>query len=423
MPRRALNASPRPLNWVCLLVLSCLVCSSALAEPNRKTIDGVPHIMNTATPSQGTQILQMKELWRVGDDDEHLFGLIPRAGSDREGNIYILDTQLNQVSVFSPAGELLHTLFREGEGPGEVTNPVDFMVLADGRVGAVQEFPGAVVFVDQQGLPAGKIRLGGSDGGMMGTVACDAYENNFLIAGNSQKPGQTPGISDRTYFVSSFDGEGLEKVRYCESHSVYNFNDFQFIEREHTPALWWGFDAGPGGRTCALPHRDRYAIHVYAADGSTELVIERESTPLARTEEEYNHLYRIYESALATIPVDYRLVVERQAAAVAYMHRGLRMQEDGSIWALSARGIRELPDGVFAIWDVFNPQGEFIKQMELRGPGDSLTDGMFFVGDDRLLVVKGYMESLGAQFGSGTVASEEDEEEAATPMVICYQLQ
>ncbi len=408
---------------VLILVLSCQ--STIAGPPIREKVDGVMHVRNQATPTGGVETLQMREMWRVGDDDDGdiLFGLIPRASADGQGNVYVLDSQLNHVLVFSPTGELLRTLFREGEGPGEIRQPRDMMVMGDGRVGVVQEFPGVIIFVDADGDPAGRIRIGGSDGGTYSLTACEAAGDHFVVSTNDQTPGSAPGLSNRGYYLNSIDDKGLLTNIYCESHAVYDFNNFVFSERDHTPTFWWGFAAGADGRTCATPDRDQYAIHVFAANGQLEMVIEREYKPIKRSDKEYEESRRIYESALTQLPVDYKLIVEREAAAIAYMQRGLRFRPDGSIWALSGRGIRELPAGVLAVFDVFDRSGEFVKQVELRGPGDAVRDGIFFAGDDRIVVVKGYMESLGAQFGSGTMASGEDDEEGSKLAVIYYQLE
>ena len=43
---------------------------------------------------------------------------------DQEGLIYMLDRSRHQVSVFTPAGELVATWGREGEGPGELRAPL-----------------------------------------------------------------------------------------------------------------------------------------------------------------------------------------------------------------------------------------------------------------------------------------------------------
>ena len=99
------------------------------------------------------------------------------------------------------------------------------------------------------------------------------------------------------------------------------------------------------------------------------------------------------------------------------------MRKDGSIWALSGRGIRELPGDVFAVFDVFDPSGEFVKQVELHGPGNALRDGIFFAGPDRILVVKGYMESVMTQLGGRARTSDDDPDGEPYLAVICYQLE
>ncbi len=406
-----------------LLVLVVLPNSLLAGVPVRETIDGVLHVKNPAKASGGVQTLIMQEQWRVGgeDDEDVLFGLIPRTCSDAAGNVYVLDSQLNQVFVFNPEGEMIRSLFREGEGPGEIREPRDMMVLGNGRVAVVQEFPGMVIFVENDGTPAGRVKIGGTDGGIFSLTGCDAAGDHFIMSGNTQSPGESPGTSNRQYFLSHFDDKGVETQRYCESLGVYDFQAFKFSEREHTPPFWFTFAAGADGRTCVAPDRDQYSIQVFAPDGKLEMIIEREYQPIDRSDQEYDDTRAIYETALTSLPVDYKLIVERQASAVAFLQRGLRIRDDGTIWALSGRGIRNLPTGVLAVFDVFDRKGNFVKQVEIRGPGDPLKDGIFFVGKDRLVVVKGYMESLAAQFGSGTTASGEDDEESSLA-VISYKL-
>jgi len=241
------------------------------------------------------------------------------------------------------------------------------------------------------------------------------------MSGNGQSPGNGPGLSNRDYFLATFDDEGVLKEKFCESQATYNFNEFVFSERDHTPNFWWSFAAGADGRTCVAPDRDNYAIQVFGVDGTLEMVIEREAKPIDRSDAEYDEMRQMYDSALNMLPVEYKLVIERQASAIAFLQRGLRMRNDGEIWALGARGIRELPAGVLARFDVFDRSGEFVKQVELNGPGDALKDGIFFVGDDRIVVIKGYMESLAAQFGSGTTAADDESDESLLA-VVCYQL-
>jgi hypothetical protein len=111
---------PRPRTIVSLICLAILTQTARADTPAREINDGVTHVKNGSTPTGGVQARRMNELWRVGgeDDEEILFGLTTKVCTDGRGRVYVLDSQLNRVLVFSPDGEFSHTLFREGEGPG-----------------------------------------------------------------------------------------------------------------------------------------------------------------------------------------------------------------------------------------------------------------------------------------------------------------
>jgi len=285
----------------------------------------------------------------------------------------------------------------------------------------VQEFPGAVVMVDSEGNPAGRLAVGGTDGGMFSLTGCDAAGDHFLLSGSRSELTDGAGVQARTYFLSSVAPDGQESHRYAETKGAYNYADFTFTESEHMPMLWWCFAAGADGRTYVAPDRDSYRIEVYAPDGRPELVIEREYEAPKRTEREYRNLVNMIETALSGLPFEATIVAERTTAAVAYMQRGIRVRDNGEIWALSGRGVRDQPEGVMATFDVFDHGGEFVRTVSLAGPDDGFADGVFFVGDDRVVVVKGYVESLAAQFGNGSTYSADDDS-PESPYVICYEM-
>ena len=78
--------------------------------------DGVPHVMNPATPSDGNVNLAPREAWSAGGDEDGdvLFGVIAAVDIDGQGNVYALDMQLSQVHVFDRSGQFLLTIGREG---------------------------------------------------------------------------------------------------------------------------------------------------------------------------------------------------------------------------------------------------------------------------------------------------------------------
>ena len=169
-----------PATGMILLILVLLRLVPPALAGETVLVDGIPHVMNPATPRDGVQTLDLQEQWRTGgEDDEIFFGVVTNAISDDEGNIYLLDMQLSEVQVYSPAGEQFKTLSREGEGPGEIQRPADLLFMPDGSLGIVQMFPGKVVKIDLDGNPAGSFAPFANDptagGQCKGWVEADVY--------------------------------------------------------------------------------------------------------------------------------------------------------------------------------------------------------------------------------------------------------
>jgi sugar lactone lactonase YvrE len=74
---------------------------------------------------------------RLGDasgDTPRLKGL----AVDAAGHVWASDAQLDQVSLYTPGGELLLTLGRTGSGPGEFSFPAGLAAHPDGRVAVAE---------------------------------------------------------------------------------------------------------------------------------------------------------------------------------------------------------------------------------------------------------------------------------------------
>ena len=110
--------------------------------------DAPPRVANPDRPVNGVATCSLDELWRRGgEQDELFFGLVVQACAAPTGEIFLLDAQLNEVLVLSPAGDLLRTIGREGEGPGEFRGAGDLLLMPEGTVGIVQRMPGAIVLM------------------------------------------------------------------------------------------------------------------------------------------------------------------------------------------------------------------------------------------------------------------------------------
>jgi hypothetical protein len=409
---------PAAAGLVILVILLATAGPPAAGEV--VTIDGVPHVRNGATPAEGVRTWRLEELWRAGgEDDDIFFGLVTKVAADPEGRVYVLDAQLCQVHVYAPDGTHLRTLFGEGEGPGEVRDPRDMFLLAGGRVAACEEFPGRLVIVHADGTPDRAVTLTSEDGAFHSLTAGERTGDAFLLSGTHNDRAEN-GVSPRIYYLSRYSPAGEELVRCAESRAVYDFRDFLFDEEQHVPGQWWNFSAGPDGRIYVAPDRGRYAVRVLEPDGTPVRVIERECGVWRRTDAEKRQYHDCIDGAMAGSGVPYRIAVEENEPVIALLQRGVRARADGTLWVLPAVGIHDQDAGIMATWDVFDEEGRFARQVRLAGPDRGDQDGMFFAGPDRLLVVKGYLDAMAAQFGRARILDEDEEPE---PMqVVCYRI-
>ncbi len=389
-------------------------------------VDGVAHVQNPATPSRGTETLHLQEVWRAGGakDEEVFFGLISDVCGDEQGNCYALDAQLCQVHVYSPEGRRLRTLFRQGEGPGEVESPRDMVLLGDGSVGLAEEFPGKIVRMDRTGNPLSSIVPGSEDptrGGWVSLIMACCRGDHLICTGAQPGQNDRPGTRTRIYFLASFAAGGREEVRYLQTQNFWDFSKYVFSERLDTPPFWWGAEVGPDGRVYAVADRDRYAISVFHPDGTLERVIERDFQLWKRMPAEYARMRLLFESAVGGLSIPYTIDVEAYEPAISYWHRPLHLAADGTLWVVSSRGIREQADGIMLTYDVFDPEGHFIRQVAMACEGNGVDDALFFLDGDGIVLVRGYLDALAAQFGRGSVLSGE-EEEHTVPEIVYYRV-
>jgi len=408
-----------------LVTLSILVTSVPAWGGKKVTIDGVLHVKNGDTPSQGRETLILEEAWRVGGDDEDglFLAMVSEVCGDEAGNTYIMDVRLCQVHVLSPEGELLRTIFHQGEGPGETLQPRDLVITDDG-VGLAEEFPSKIIMVDREGLPIDNVRPeapGGGGGNLGALTAVDYGGGNLVFSGTQIAQGDKPGFQNRINFLSSYSKEGVELARYCQNTTIYNYNAFVLKEGEHVPVFWWGFDVGKDGKVYAAADREAYAISVFKPDGRLERVIERDYEPYKRNADEKQRIYDLYDSAVGNMPFEYKIVVEDTEPAIDYFHRGVRVADDGSIWVTSSRGLRDRTDGAMMTYDVFDADGHFTRQVAVMCDGNSNNDGLFWVSNDQVVLVTDAMGALAAQFGDGA-ALDSGDEEAQPQEVICYNV-
>lgn len=391
-----------------------ITTTAAIAGPweGTETVkDGVPHIQNPATPMESPITIALQELWRIGGDSENegeFFGVIGAATVDAKGNVYLLDRQLSEVKVFSPGGEYLRTIGREGEGPGEFRRPSDLLFTPDGHVGVLQMAPGKIVKLTHDGEPAGVLPMTEEDGSRLQIRSGEGRGEHMVLNYNTMQ--MSTGKISRTTILAAFDAEGKETVRF---HEEKNDMDFANPIVDETKGIMSAWALGHDGRTYAVTTFGEYEIHVWEPDGTPVRVQSREYEHLMRSGQEKKDMKSRF---IIRGPMQPKIVVSDHHPDINRIYP----RQDGSLWVQTSRGMKESSENSLGMFDVFNSEGRFVRQVTLTGQGDPVEDLFFLVGD-RVFVVTQFATTSAAMFGGRD--DRDAEETDLLPMeVICYAL-
>ncbi|MBU0742681.1 hypothetical protein KKG45_10220 [bacterium] len=304
-----------------LVVLLLAVVSATKAEPVR-----APH----TKPAEPPRTVELRETWRFGGADcETLLGTITEADADRDGNVYLLDTQLCHVHVISPTGELLRTIGGPGEGPGESQQPRDVVILPDDTVGLLELFPAELVRLTLDGEPRPTLTIGGADpveGGFTSASNCSHRGGNFVVTG--QRLGPVEGGQHRHMYLAGLDQHGKIVRTYSEATMTLDFGDLVFVEREMNPGCQLASALGPDGRVYVTAAWDRYAVEVHAPGGELERVVERAFANRPRTADELRRINALFDASARNIPFPVGREIEPGPAVIA----GLSVDAAGRLW-------------------------------------------------------------------------------------------
>jgi hypothetical protein len=404
------------------MLIIVLPATTALADVwkgKEETKDGVVHVMNPQVSMAKPATIELEEAWRIGgEDDEELFGVITSIISDDDGNVYMLDAQLNEIKVYDADGEWLRNIGREGEGPGEFRGAFSMFQVPGGNIGVLQTFPSKIVVLTPEGDPAGEYPIpepNGDEGFRVLFGARYAGDNLAMVYAFNQ-PTQT-GFTQKN-ILALVDSKGTTEIRLHDQSSTMDAANAKITEKGwDTFRNRW--TAAPDGRAFSCLTLGEYAITVWSADGKVDRVIHRDYPEHVRSEAERERILDIYKGFTRQIPIPgIKFEIEDTFNQV----QQINARADGTLWVQTSRGANGLDEGTIGIFDVFDKQGRLSRQLTLKGEGDPLNDGYFFV-KDRLYVVTDFLSAMMAlQGGAGEEGEEEDEDEVELMQIISYKL-
>ncbi|MCP4573074.1 MAG: hypothetical protein GY838_12025 [bacterium] len=395
--------------------LVCLFASTAFAD--QAAPGDAPVIRSGSQPTAGLEVVQLEEMWRAGGEDgDVIFGHIFRATADGDGNVYLVDTQLSEVPVFSPTGEHIKTLSREGEGPGETREPLDAIFLPDGSLGILQRFPGKVVRIDTEGTPLGDIFFAdATEGGFTALYTGRSCGDQLMFV--IQRATRDENRQVRTFEVGRYDAAGNELARCFSRESVIDFDDPVIRESTILDVVIFGSTIGPDGRVYVSTAVDRFAINVYEPDGALHHVIEREFEKRPRTDLESGRIQSVFDlwanRGGQIMPTE----IYDCAPTIADLY----VDAGNNLWVEHSRSAESGPGNAMLTYDVFDENGAFTRQVALACEGDPLNDELFRVRDDMVVLIKGSIPAMYASMAEGQ-AETDDEAAEANMEVICYRI-
>lgn len=397
----------------CLPAIACGDGAGAAIPGATATVDTVNGVERLQYPAEAAPPLAWTTdtLLVLGDafaEDEYQFNEINADGlvGDRDGSLLVLDRQGKRVLRYGPDGAHRTTYGREGEGPGELAQPLglavgpgDTLWVSDFSNSRLTGYPSAggeprsVPFPDNSGFPSRRL-----------AVTDDGYVLRF-------QPMFNVGRRSGGGFQMS-RGDGSEEERPPLSLVRYDRTDFQprdtlwstaepptdvvqlemgdrlmvtVMAREFHPELLWA-PFSDGG--LALSDSAAYVIRLLNASGDVDRIIERAPAPRTVTEADREAAReRLRESSTAGGGIrmggggpdeqtQQRMLEQRldKMTFAEIVPRIVRLEVDAQdrIWVAVSEDVA----GEVARIDIFDRQGRLLGELrDFAMPDVFLTDG------------------------------------------------
>ncbi len=374
----------------------------------------VPRLIDNDGPSLEVKTLVLKELWRVGGEDEDvIFGRITDVKRHPNGEVYILDNQMCQVVVISGEGEHLRDLSRQGDGPGEIRQPMGLVFLPDDVLGIGMGFPGKMVTLKLDGTPIdSRYPIGEPVEGNVGVMISIQGVDGILVASGGRLAFANEGESHTMRFLSVTDYQAENFNRIVEKTTPLDPTGHRFVEADayYIDRSW---ALGPQGKIYAPMKRGAYEISVFDKTGKLLCEFGRKNKPRKRTQDDKDDVGPLINVAGRPETRDWDIADHDECVSrILYNH------DQNTVWVLTPHGTSDQPEGILETWDVFGTDGHYLQQVTIP-LGNEMNDGTcFLVGGNKLVVVKGTSSS----FDGDNPEDEEEETEVEPLEVICYEM-
>ena len=331
-------------------------------------------------PAQGmwsdSEAWTLEEELRIGSfggDLDYLFGQVGAIAVNSTGEIFVVETQAQEVRVFSPSGEYLRTIGSAGSGPGELgtgattilISPGDTLLVPDLRNRRINRFaPDGTTLVSAPLDPGSQrpLRYYLSNAGGM------AVQLRPLGSAAQAESGRMDAI--RVIDPAGAFGQTLLNV---PSGDLIQGNEIHYF----TPEPMWALT---DSLTVIYGVNSEYRVGFYSRDGSLRRIVRRAFERAPITDRDTRALFGFLDRAWldagvppARLPANHsRIRFAEFFPAFSYFHIGI----DGSLWVQPVQSPGSLSEEDMARynfaedfgapgWEVFDAEGRFLGVVEM----------------------------------------------------------
>ncbi len=362
-----------------LLTLQACGGDSGSAGPDGVTVTdsaGVRIVENTGDGAWSDgEAWGVEEVFRVGGIDagtDAMFGQIISVDVDDAGRVYVADQQARKVSVFGEDGALVSSFGQAGSGPGEIGPMFMGMFERGGEVWTIDpasqgiqrfsvdgEFLGATPFNIMQGVPIRMDEVGNSVIAQRRSMGTDGAS-----MGTEGDPVTTVGAETTDTIMVLPAGETISMQG--------GMPEFSFFAPE---PLW---DAADDGST-VQGINDSYRFEIRDADGSLTRIVSRdvEGQPVTPgVERAVLDLMRDQMTQAGAPAEMLQPILEQATFAETFPPVAqVLLEANGHLWVQRTSDLSDFADDEdidiqdlgAPRWDVFDPDGVFLGQIELPG--------------------------------------------------------
>ena len=347
---------------ILLLLASTFIWPACSRKPESaasvEVVDGIEYIHNTETPLHPEKSVTFEEDLSIESEDEEGNIILYRPGGygiDEKENIFISDYQDKVIKVFDTQGQVIRTIGREGNGPGEFQNIGRLYLLPDAKLLVLDWEINRISLLDTEG--------------------------NFISSHNYQNNSYDIYFADPSFYVREeivygevIEAGVLERFLYIKAYDysgkeLFSFGKFthyhsQAIDEEGrrftiSPKPFDVYSILAGDQKNLLLYNclnDKYLIEVYDRDGKLFRMIDRPYQPLPTTEKDREEYLAGFSSSsekdLALI--EKNIVMPKLKTVTDRMV----VDDEGSLW-VETNEEREEGGQIYTAYDVFNEDGHY----------------------------------------------------------------